>query len=146
MTVCGHNEFERFRFFVLPNNTRDAVNMPVSSDPDNPTVLARLSIHSDPNDAVWLTAAVGWQADILQPEVLFKIWRGEPVTGLLIFSAKEKGETADRFKATSFSHVDTIFTKAGEYAYTLTAEVTEPGNAAVVTGPITFTAAEIEFK
>jgi len=79
---------------------------------------------------------------------LFKIFRNAPITGPLIFSTIESSEAGfDNLNTTSFTHVDlTPITSPGQQLvpYFLTAELTLPGSAANVIGPITFTGAEIE--
>lgn len=81
--------------------------------------------------------------------MLFRIYRNAPVTGPLVLSTLASAQAApdDDFATTSFTHVDlTPITTAGQQLvpYFLTAELTLPGSAANVIGPITFTGAEIE--
>lgn len=139
--------FERFSFFVLPDNTNGAANIPISSNAASPTILPSIAIHSDRDDAVWLTASVGWRAVTGVPNVLFRIWRNAPITGVLIASALQGGDSSsEKNYVTSFSHIDTKFAHSRERQYFLTAEVTNgPTPSATITGPVTFTAAEIDF-
>ena len=145
-------EIERFNFFVLPNNTSGSVSQPIALSPGF-TVLATLGLHCrDFDHGVILTATVGWLAvtdgtDLDRVNVLFKIWRGAPGHGNLIFSADDSGESGfDSRKVTSFTHVDARFDHRSEKSrsYTLTAELPDPGSAATVIGPITFVATELE--
>lgn len=128
-------------FFTLPNNTADSVRIPLST---TGTPLAALTADVGPGVDVVLRATIGWLApqttgDIITP-ILFKIWRGAPFTGALIYSALDTGETAFDFrKVTALGHVDTGFTSSQTVTYTLTAELTRPGTAANVVGPLTFT-------
>lgn len=128
-------------FFTLPNNTADSVSIPLTT---TGTPLAALTASVGPGVDVVLRAAIGWLApqtpsDIVTP-ILFKIWRGAPFTGTLIYSALDTGETAFDFrKVTTLGHVDSGFTSSQTVTYTLTAELTKPGTAANVVGPLTFT-------
>ena len=141
-------EINNLRFFVLPNNTSGSVCIPLTLSP-RPTTLACLTLRSDSEcDTVFLTATVGWLAVtngtcLDRVNVLFKIWRGSPVTGTLIFSADDSGESGfDSRKVTSFTHVDNRPSRP--HSYTLTAELPDAGSAATVIGPITFVAIEFE--
>ncbi|VBB06740.1 Hypothetical protein LUCI_1976 [Lucifera butyrica] len=142
-----HNEVERFRFFVLPNNVSGSVAIPLTLSP-TPTTLASLTLRSDCRNTVLLSATVGWLAvtngtGLARVDVLFRIWRGAPVTGALIFSADDSASsTADNSRVSSFSHVDTLLTRP--FSYFLTAELPDAGSAATVIGPVTFTAIEFE--
>lgn len=142
-----------FKFFVLPNNTSGSVSKPIALSPAL-TTLATLTLNScrDFDFAVFLTATVGWRAitdgtGLERVNVLFKIWRGAPASGALIFSADDSGESGfDNNKVTSFTHVDTCgcHRSSKQRIYTLTAELPDAGSAATVTGPITFVAAKLD--
>lgn len=148
-------EIDQFRFYVLPNNTVGSVAIPLTLSP-TPTTLASLPLRCgcdcdcDYNSTVLLSATVGWQAitngtGLSRVNVLFKIWRGAPVTGTLIFSTVDSAEsTFDNGKVTSFSHVDSRSWALEAPVYVLTAELPYAGSAATVIGPITFTATEFE--
>lgn len=139
------DRFEEFNFLVLPNNTSGSVNIPISANAANPTILGRLIVYADRDDVVWLTASIGWRANAGIPNVLFRIWRNVPITGILIASAIQGGDSASEVNyVTSFSHVDTHFTHSRERLYFLTAEVTNTPGTATVIGPITFTGTEID--
>lgn len=145
MSNCRKQKLERFRFFVLPNNFSGSVNLPISSSPANPTILASLEIPVELHDAIWLTGNVGWMADSGIANVLFKIWRGSPVTGTLIYSALQGGESGfERNYIASLSHIDVDECHSSCTTYFLTAEVINPPATATVIGPITFIAAAIE--
>lgn len=145
-----NDEFINFSFSVLPSNTSGSVAIPLTLSP-TPTTLATLTMRSgcDCNCAVALNATVGWLAvangtGLERVDVLFKIWRGVPLTNL-VFSALDSAESGfDSRKLTSFNHVDTRFGSSRFYTYYLTAELPNIGSAATVIGPITFTATEIE--
>lgn len=78
-----------------------------------------------------------------QVSTLFKIWRGAPGTGDLIYSVRDSGESwAESNKNTTFSHVDSGFLEAQNVTYTLTAEL-PTGGSAEVTGFLSFTASEV---
>jgi len=70
-------------FFTLPHNTSGSVNIPITV---SETPLAAITIQTYPDLGLALRAAVGWQ---LPPgritPILFKIWRGAPSTGNLIY-------------------------------------------------------------
>lgn len=150
----GHDvDINNFRFFVLRNNTTGSIAIPLTASPI-PTTLATLTLRSnfDCDKAVLLTATVGWLAvnngtGLDRVNVLFKIWRGNPATGTLIFSADDSGERDyDSRKITSFTHVDGHFDLRSSRPpiYVLTAELPDAGSAATVIGPVTFTATEFE--
>lgn len=139
---------ENFRFFVLPNNTSGSVSIPLSL---TPTTLASLTLRSNCNfDFTALSATVGWQAvnsgTILdRVNVLFKIWRGTPSSGCLIYSASDcAGCGANSLRLTNLAQIDTGLRSFKAPIYVLTAELTDLGSAANVIGPITFTATEFE--
>lgn len=150
----GHDiDINNFRFFVLRNNTTGSIAIPLTTSPI-PTTLASLTLRSnfDCDQAVLLTATVGWRAltNGTGPErvnVLFKIWRGNPATGTLIFSAADSVDRdIDSRKITSFTHVDghLDLRSSRPPIYFLTAELPNAGTAATVIGPVTFTATEFE--
>lgn len=144
------DEFRNFSFSVLPSNTSGSVAIPLTLSP-TPTTLATLTLQSgcDCNCAVALSATVGWVAvangtGLTRVDVLFKIWRGVPLSNL-VFSAIDSADSALANRiVTSFNHVDTRFGSSRFYTYYLTAELPNIGSAATVIGPITFTATEIE--
>ncbi|CVK20727.1 MULTISPECIES: hypothetical protein [Sporomusa] len=150
----GHDvEINNVRFYVLRNNTTGSVSIPLTLSP-TPTPLASITLRSnfDCGRAVVLNATVGWLAvtngtGIDRVNVLFKIWRGSPATGNLIFSVVDSGESDfDNRKVTSFTHVDSNFDLRSSRppSYFLTAELLDVGSAATVIGPITFIATEFE--
>jgi len=138
LTTTGSTQ-ELSSFFTLPQNTSGSVIIPITT---SVTPLAALTVQASPDLDLSLRAAIGWQ---LPPgrttPILFKIWRGAPNTGNLIYSALDTGEGSFDFrKVTALAHVDRGFTTTGLVTYTLTAELTDPGTAASVIGPLTFTA------
>jgi len=128
--------------FTLPRNTADSVSIPITTDG---TPLAALTVETHPGLVVTLRAAIGWaipltSSNVVTP-ILFKIWRGAPVTGTLIYSARDSGESGrDYRKVTGLGHIDSGLTGSEPITYTLTAELTNLGTAANVVGPLTFTA------
>lgn len=138
LTITGSTQ-ALSSFFTLPQNTFGSVNIPITA---SATPLAAITVQTSPDLELALRAAVGWQ---LPPgritPVLFKIWRGAPNTGNLIYSALDSAEgNYDFRKVTALAHVDRGFTTSGLVTYTLTAELTSSGTAASVVGPLTFTA------
>lgn len=105
--------------------------------------IASLTTNVASNLLIALRATIGWQAvSGGRTNVIFKIWRGAPVTGTLIFSAEDSGESGfDRNRVTSFSHVDSGFTASQPVTYTLTVETPDAGRIVNIVGPVTFTAA-----
>ena len=126
-------------FFTLPQNTSGSVSIPITAAG---TPLAAITAEASPGLKFSLRAAVGWllPSRLITP-ILFRIWRGAPNTGTLIYSAQDSGEGSfDNRKVTALAHIDSGFTASGPVTYTLTAELTNPGTAANVVGPLTFTA------
>ncbi|EHQ88498.1 hypothetical protein [Desulfosporosinus youngiae] len=127
-------------FYTLPQNTAGSVNIPIIS---TGAPLAALTVET-PELNVFLRASIGWATPSPPIEtatpVLFKIWRGAPDTGTLVYSALDSGEgNWDNRKVTALNHVDSGFTASGPVTYTLTVELINPGIAANVVGPLTFT-------
>ena len=126
-------------YFTLPQNTSGSVSIPITAAG---TPLAAITAQTSPGIKLSLRAAIGWSlpSGRITP-IFFKIWRGAPNTGTLIYSALDSGEGAfDYRKVTALAHIDSGFTASGPVTYTLTAELTNPGTAANVVGPLTFTA------
>lgn len=138
LTTTGSTQ-ELSSFYTLPNNTSGSVNIPITT---SVTTLAAITVQTSPDLELSLRAAVGWQLPPGQiTPILFKIWRGAPNTGNLIYSAVDTGEgNFDFRKVTALAHIDRGFTTSGPVTYTLTAELTRPGTEASVIGPLTFTA------
>ncbi|EHQ88497.1 hypothetical protein [Desulfosporosinus youngiae] len=131
-------------FFTLPQNTAESVSIPITA---HGTPLAAITLETYPGLKISLRAAIGW----LRPRIIvgardigiiFKIWRGAPGTGSLIYSTVDSGQIRnDNFKVTALAHVDSGFTASGPITYTLTAELLATSATGVnVTGPLTFTA------
>ena len=138
LTTTGSTQ-QQSSFYTLPHNTTGSVSIPITT---SATPLASITVQATPELELSLRAAVGWE---LPPQpstrILFKIWRGAPNTGNLIYSALDSGEGHYDFrKVTALAHVDREFTTSGLVTYTLTAELINPGTAATVIGPLTFTA------
>ncbi len=127
----------QFFYTTLPNNTVGGASIPVTTA----TVpLASLLVKVIANDTVTLRSTIGWKAQSVITNVLFKLWRGAPFTGKLVVSVLDSGESGfDNNKVTSFDGVDTGFTSAQDVDYVLTAETTDPGTSALVIGAMTVT-------
>ena len=78
------------QYYILPQNTSGAVNIPIFN---TTTPLATLTVTpASGNDIGTVRANIGWQAMNNPTQVIFKIWRGAPNTGNLIYSALDTGE------------------------------------------------------
>jgi hypothetical protein len=138
LTTTGSTQ-ELGAFYTLPQNTSGSVTIPITN---SATPLAAITVQASPSLILSLRAAIGWQ---LPPgprvPILYKIWRGAPNTGSLIYSTLDSGEGDwDYRKVTALAHVDRGFDATGPVTYTLTAELINPGTTANVIGPVTFTA------
>ncbi len=131
--------------YELPNNIVNGTLIPLST---LPVPVAALSLEAGENAPIIIRGTVGWQVtltdEIVQKTVvLFKIWRGAPYSGTLIYSIRDSGESwADMNKTTSFVHVDDGIVTAGIYTYTLTVELASVGKANIV-GPLLFSLTDI---
>lgn len=95
--------------YTMPQNISGAVNIPILNAT---TPLATLTvIPGTGNDIGTVRANIGWEAVGGTAQVIFKIWRGAPVTGTLISSADDSA-VVERGVVTSFSHVYSGFTTA----------------------------------
>jgi hypothetical protein len=132
-------------FYEFPDNVTGGAAVPILGIP---TPLATLTVRAEPNVAVSLRATVGWIAksrNVNYTPIIFKIWRGAPVTGLLVVSVEDSGEsTFDRNKVTTFSGVDSGFTQPQDITYVLTAELPGSGTAAQAIGGLNFTSVPLE--
>lgn len=127
-----------FNYYELPNNTSGSVTIPVSA---TPVPIAFITTTLNSNEAMSLRAVIGWFGLSGISNVVYKIWRGAPVTGTLINSSLESSESGlDRNKVTNLSHVDTG--SFGPVTYVLTAELVDAVRPANIAGPITFTASK----
>ena len=125
-------------FFTLPNNTADSVLIPISTTPQ-PIALLNLPVAADTQ--IVLRGTVGWRSTgpaTPKTDVVFKLWRGAPLTGQLIFSVDDSIDV-DRNKVTEFAQVDSGFTTSQSVTYVLTAELVDPARAANVIGALTLT-------
>jgi hypothetical protein len=131
--------------YQFPNNVADTALIPLSA---LPIPLAALALPVNSNSQVIIRGTVGWVdtesiLEVNQTSVLFKIWRGAPFTGTLIFSVRDSSESwADRNKTTSFVHVDDNSTESKDITYVLTAELVTVGQANVV-GPLFFFVSDV---
>ena len=130
---------QNFVFYELPNNNVNEASIPIST---TPIPLASLTLDAAPDSVITLRSNVGWQAVLGgRTNVLFKLWRGAPITGSLICSAEESAESSfDRYRVTSFLHVDSGFTTSQRITYILTVETPDVGRTVNVIGPVTITA------
>lgn len=132
-----------FNFFELPNNVVGGALIPIMT---SPTPLGSVTIRTQAGLPVILRGTIGWTAvrnatGRNRADILYRIWRGAPVTGAEIYSTQDSAEAGrDRNKVTFTSQADTGFVGSQDVTYTLTAELINDGAANVV-GPLTFYAA-----
>lgn len=134
-----------FSFYVFPNNTSNSALIPITRSPQP---LAYVQVTTGINKIILIRVSVGWRIKAADNEtycaVLFKIWRGEPVTGELVCSLLDGGESKSLHdKVTSFEHVDTGLKEFPNIVYTLTAQLAS-GSGAEVVGCLTMTALGLE--
>lgn len=135
----------QLHYYQFPGSTSDYAAIPLSIQA---VPLAILGFTVSENGLILLRGSVGWKITATpeqqnQVSTLFKIWRGAPLTGDLIYSIRDSGESwAESNKITSFSHIDSGFLNAQSVSYTLTAEL-PTGGGAEVSGFLTFTASEV---
>ena len=130
-----------FSFYVLPNNAANSALIPITRSPQP---LAFVQVTTGINKITLIRVSVGWRIKAVDDEtycaVLFKIWRGEPVTGKLVCSLLDGGESKSvNDKVTSFEHVDVGLKEFSNTVYTLTAQLAS-GSGAEVVGCLTMTA------
>jgi hypothetical protein len=122
-------------FYEFPNNVVNGAAIPLSQVV---VPLAALTIETQTFSRILLRGSFGWVAlsnkqGVNEVSVLFKIWRGAPNTGTLIYSIRDSSESwADRNKMTSFAHVDSGFSESKNITYTFTAELPSGGSANVI--------------
>ena len=126
------------QFYTLPLNTSGAAEIPIFN---TPTPLASLTIVAGSgNDIATVRANIGWQARNEPTQVLYKIWRGAPVTGQLVCSVQDSAESSfDNVATTDFSDVVSSLISGQPVTFILTAETVGTGTQANVIGPLTFT-------
>ncbi|AET70371.1 hypothetical protein Desor_4977 [Desulfosporosinus orientis DSM 765] len=134
-----------FSFYVLPNNISNSVLIPITVSPQP---LAYVQAATGINKVIVVRVSAGWRIKNVDNEtscaVMFKLWRGEPVTGELICSLLDGGESISiNYKATSFEHVDSGFREFSNTVYTLTAQLVS-GFGAEIVGCLTMTAMGLE--
>ncbi|MHB8125784.1 MAG: hypothetical protein ACYDEJ_09135 [Desulfitobacteriaceae bacterium] len=134
-----------FSFYVLPNNISNSALIPITSSPQP---LAYVRAATGINKVFIVRVSAGWRIEKVDNEtycaVMFKIWRGEPVTGELICSLLDGGESkSTNYKVTSFEHVDAGFREFSNTVYTLTAQLVS-GFGAEIVGCLTMTALGLE--
>ena len=128
---------DEFKFYELPNNNVGGAIIPISQ---TPMPLAALTINTASNVVITIRPTLGWQSLTEPTTVVFKVWRGAPTTGTLVASDEESGESGfDRYRVTSFSHVDSGFASSQPVTYVITAETVGSGTRANIIGPVTFT-------
>lgn len=130
---------------MLPNNNSNSVLIPITVSPQP---LAYVQAATGINKVIVVRVSAGWRIKNVDNEtsctVMFKIWRGEPVTGELICSVLDGGESkSTNYKVTSFEHVDGGFREFSNTVYTLTAQL-DSGLGAEIVGCLTMTALGIE--
>lgn len=147
-----------FSFDALkPNftNSTDSRVPIVFTTPNEEKLLSSITIYTNENDSVvWLFGTLGFTVNTqtFLGSIIFKIWRGKPSEGNLIFSTTDTiqgGTNAFTSRNSSFTVTDYIHSKVcNKIIYSLTAEITleEPQTVTDVRliGPITFLAGAIE--
>ena len=134
-----------FSFYVLPNNISNSALIPITQSPQP---LAYVQAATGINKLIFIRVSVGWRIKNVDNEahcaVLFRIWRGEPVTGELVCSLVDGGESkSTNYKATSFEHVDSGFREFSNTVYTLTAQLASESDVEII-GGLTMTALGLE--
>lgn len=134
-----------FSFYVLPNNISNSALIPITVSPQP---LAYVQAVIGINMVIIVRVSAGWRIKNIENEtscaVMFKIWRGEPVTGELVCSLLDDGESkSTNYKVTSFEHVDAGFIESSNTVYTLTAQLAS-GFGAEIVGCLTMTALGLE--
>lgn len=131
------------KYYTFPDNNAYGVSIPVSTIE---APIAAVNTYLEPGNQLALRVTVGWNATkygepFNRTDVLFRLWRGAPITGKLISSAKDSAEPrADSNKIITFSQYEGDFANAGEVTYTLTAQTLLAGSLANIIGGLTFTA------
>ncbi len=136
--IEDRSEDMSFQYYTLPHNTSGAASITITN---TPTPLATLTVAAgSDNPIATVRANIGWQALNLPTHVLFKIWRGAPVTGQLVCSVQDSGENFfDNLVTTDFSGVVTGLVANQPVTFVLTAETTSAFTQARVIGPLTMT-------
>lgn len=134
-----------FSFYGLPNNISNSALIPITVSPQP---LAYVQAATGINKIIIVRVSAGWRIENVDNEtycsVMFKIWRGEPVTGKLVCSVLDGGESKSTiYKVTSFEHVDAGFRESSNAVYTLTAQLAS-GFGAEIVGCLTMTALGLE--
>ncbi len=109
ISIASIMNTSEFSFYVLPNNTSNSALIPITRSPQP---LAYVQATTGSNKVILIRVSVGWRIKAVDDEtycaVMFQIWRGEPVTGELVCSLLDGGESKSvHDKVTSFEHVDT---------------------------------------
>ncbi|HOQ17142.1 MAG TPA: hypothetical protein PLG49_07195 [Defluviitaleaceae bacterium] len=143
-----------FAYDTLNPNISDSTDPRVPIPLDNTTgevILStiRLPVQKE-KSFIWLSATVGFRVngpDASNPPaaMIFRIYRGNPDTGNLIYTTTDSGQGGagePTFRTTNLNHVDTQKKTCSCVSYTLTVEAVDIESIDII-GPITFTAAEI---
>ncbi|MFD0694185.1 hypothetical protein ACFQZT_08775 [Paenibacillus sp. GCM10027628] len=96
--------------------------------------IAQFGLLGQQGGQVLLNATVGTQATLGQPDLLYRIFRGNT----LIFTLSAASVQAGEFSEASFTYVDSV--ASGYFAYSLNVEMlnSTETNQAFVVGPIVF--------
>lgn len=133
--------------FTLPDNCSNSIHIPISSAIQP---LASITTLCNESKAVLLNATIGWTAlksnmDTHRTTILFSIWRGAPISGILACSVRDSNEAhTDQYKTTSFFHVDEINDNSNPVTYLLAAELVERDSSAAIIGGLTFFCLELK--
>lgn len=137
MTVYDTNS-NIVSYYQFPNNVFGAASIPVTQ---TPVPVGFITVNVQPGQNVILRHTACWvttSSTVPKVDVLFKIWRGAPITGTLIASADDSADF-EGGAVTSFSHVDSGFTSAQTVTYVITAEAPDAGRTASIVGALTTT-------
>lgn len=159
----------QFSFDKLRNFVYDTLNPNISEsiDPRVPISLTNtmgqkllscieLDIENNKN-VIWLGATIGFRVSGPSggspppARILYRIWRGLPNEGILVYSTTDSGQGGDgegepTSRTTNINQIDLLKKSCGKITYCLTAEafdIVENVDIDVI-GPITFIAAEID--
>lgn len=150
--------FDRLRNFVydtLKPNISDSTDPRVPillTNTTGETFLSSITLHLEGNKpSIWLNTTIAFRVNEPTPSqtparMLFRIWRGEPNTGTLVYSTTDSGQGGagdPTFRTSNFNHIDFLKKSCGPVTYTLTVEPMNIVSISII-GPITFTAAEID--
>lgn len=144
-----------FEYDTLNPNTSNSTDPRVPIPLDNTTGEVTLSTITIPVNSkksfIWLSATIGFRvngpvASGAPAAMTFKIWKGSPGTGSLVYSTTDSGQGGagdPTFRISNLNHVDKEKKSCPALiSYNLTVEAFDIESIDII-GPITFTAVEI---